>query len=255
MTATSTERPSDAVRARVLRVDDGDSVVVAVGGIEQKVRLIGINSPERDECLSDGARATLEDLIAGREVLLESDIEPTDQFERWLRYVWLDDRFINAEIVGRGMAIARAFEPNTARQAMLETAEADARAGGLGIWDPNACGGEASSVVIEVVQLSENPPGRDEDDLNGEFIVLENRGDTVDLSGYVLRDGSSANRFRFPNGYVFEAARRVVVFVGCGDNSAEELYWCASGPVWDNQGDQAFLVAPTGGFVATYEYP
>ncbi len=240
--------------ALVLRVEDGDSIVVELAGAEEKVRLIGINTPERGECLGDTARAALVELVEGREVVLEVDVETTDQFGRMLRYVWSDGHLVNAQMAGRGLAIARAFEPNTGRQQTLEDAEAVARQEMAGLWDPGACG-SSSDARLEIIELSENPPGRDEDDLNGEFLVIRNVGDDVDLSDHMLRDGSSVNRYQFPDGFVLEAGSTVTIHVGCGQDDDAALYWCASGPVWDNRGDQAFVVAPGGGFIATFEYP
>lgn len=240
--------------ATVVRVEDGDSIFAEVGGREERVRLIGINTPERDECLGDVARETLSDMIEGRSVLLESDVEESDQYGRLLAYVWIDGTLVNAEMVRAGVAIARAFRPNTSRQQQLESAEEEAVDAGRGLWDPTACGG-ASAADLEIVGITENPAGRDEEDLNGEFVVIRNNGPDADLTGYVLRDGSSVNRFLFPDGFVLASGSEVTVFVGCGGDGINELYWCASGPVWDNAGDQAFLTEPAGGFIAIFEYP
>ncbi len=190
----------------------------------------------------------------GLEVVLEADEQDRDQFDRLLRHVWIDGTLVSEEMAARGLAIVRPYDPNLARQHRLEEAERRARSQQAGIWSPEACGGEAS-VVIEVLAIQSDPPGRDADDLNGEFVIFENVAeDPADLAGFVLRDGSSSNRYTLPAGFVVGPGERFVVFVGCGDDSATELYWCADGPVWSNDGDELFLTDPQGTVFAYESY-
>ena len=243
----------EGIVATVVRVDDGDSLVVRINREQRDVRLIGVNAPERGECLSEDARDELSRLIDGRDIVLETGAEPEDRFNRILAYAWVDGTHVNAWMVAQGLAIARAFPPNITRQTELESAEAAAHEMQVGVWDPAACG-DTIGGDLHIVDLVADPRGRDSENLNGEFAVVENRGEAVDMSGYVLRDGSSVNRYEFPAGFVLGSGATVAVLVGCGTNTGNELHWCADGPVWDNHGDQAFLTAPNGGFVATFEY-
>jgi len=75
--------------ARVLRVIDGDTLVARVDGEARRVRLIGIDTPERGECGFGAAGARLRALVGGRRVRLEAD--PTqdreDRYGRLLAYV------------------------------------------------------------------------------------------------------------------------------------------------------------------------
>jgi len=75
----------------------------------------------------------------------------------------------------------------------------------------------------------------------------------VDLSGWVLRDESSSNRFRFPAGTVLEAGRRLRVVTGC-EPPPGALAWCATTPVWNNGGDSVILVDGHGRVVAHRRY-
>ncbi len=134
--------------AVVVRVVDGDTVVVEVGGAEENVRLIGIDTPEsvaRDrpnECFGIEASHRLAELLPpGTVVRLTRDVEPRDIYDRLLAYVQrqTDGLFINAAQVGDGYAVAKDYPPNTTYRADLERAEAAARAAGLGLWP--ACGG------------------------------------------------------------------------------------------------------------------
>ena len=148
---TSTADP-EAGRARgeavVVRVVDGDTVIVEVGGVEESVRLIGIDTPEsvaRDrpnECFVREASQRLAELLPpGTVVRLTRDIEPRDVYDRLLAYVQRqpDGLFVNAAQVGDGYAIAKDYPPNTTYRADLEQAERAARAAGRGMWP--SCGG------------------------------------------------------------------------------------------------------------------
>jgi micrococcal nuclease len=137
--------PGEAV---VVRVVDGDTVVVAVGGVEESVRLIGIDTPESvardrpDECFGVEAAQRLAELLPpGTVVRLTRDVEPRDVYDRLLAYMQRepDGLFVNAAQVGDGYAIAKDYPPNTTYRADLERAERAARAAGRGLWP--ACGG------------------------------------------------------------------------------------------------------------------
>jgi micrococcal nuclease len=139
--------PGPAGTAVVVHPIDGDTIDVTVAGHDEHVRLIGIDTPEsvaRDrpvECYGPEAKArTAELLPAGTEVRLERDVEARDRYGRLLAYVFRtsDDALINLLLVQEGYAEARRFEPNVARQAQLDQAEDEARAGQRGLWP--ACG-------------------------------------------------------------------------------------------------------------------
>ena len=253
-TATSVPVPAGAVEALVIRVPDGDSLVVEVNGVEERLRIIGINAPESDECLGPESRDALQALVSDRVVWIAADEELTDQYDRLLRYVWVDDIFVNQEQVEHGLAIARGFPPNEMLQTTLDDAEDRAIAGELGIWNPTACGGTAAPDV-EISFVVANPAGRDDENLNEEYVVLANpTAQDIDLSNWILRDSSTVHRFTFPEGSMLLANDGLVVRSGCGDNRDKEFFWCSEGPIWDNGGDEAFLLTPTGAIAATLEY-
>jgi micrococcal nuclease len=121
------------VTARVARVIDGDTIVLAGG---EHVRYIGIDAPETDpqEPLAGEATTVNRDLVEGKIVRLEVDTSETDRYGRLLRYVWVDDVMVNLELVRRGLAEAKAYPPDTRYQALLEAAETEARQAGRGMW-------------------------------------------------------------------------------------------------------------------------
>jgi micrococcal nuclease len=140
--------------AVVVRVVDGDTLVVDVGGHEEDVRLIGIDTPETVaperpvECFGAEASERLAELLpAGTAVRLERDVEPRDRYDRLLAYVFRSDDglFVNLAQVEGGFAEAMEYPPNTARRPELDAAERSARAAGAGLW--GTCGDADTPVV------------------------------------------------------------------------------------------------------------
>ena len=132
--------------AEVVRVVDGDTLVVDRGNGEERLRYIGIDAPEsvRPETPvefmgQEAARANAA-LVEGRALVLERDVSDTDRFGRLLRYAWLQDgaawRLVNLELVAQGSAQSVSFPPDVRRQDLLRAAERVAREAGLGLWGP-----------------------------------------------------------------------------------------------------------------------
>ena len=246
--------PSDAVVARVDFVQDGDSLRVTIGGQEERIRLIGINTPERDECFGSEARDILDGLIANQEILVATDVEAFDQYGRILGYVWYGDTFINAEVVRTGAALARAFEPNTSLQEHLDAAERFAQTNQLGMWSPSACG-PAGDYDIVITEVHADAAGRDDEHRNGEWIVIDHQGATeIDLSEWTIKDESSVHRYVFEQGITMQPGESFVIYTGCGNDQPPEFYWCDDTPVWDNAGDTAFVLDSNGSIVDQFSY-
>lgn len=139
----------------VAEVVDGDTIIVSFGsGIEETVRLLGIDTPETvdptrpQQCF--GLEATIELgrlLPEGTHIRLERDAEARDRFGRMLAYVYrsADDLFINEALVQNGFADVSIYEPNNAYQAELTHAATQAQTALVGLW--GACGG--AGVALE----------------------------------------------------------------------------------------------------------
>ncbi len=132
--------PGDAT---VVRVIDGDTIVVRLAGTEETVRLIGIDTPETVkpdapvECYGPEASAHLETILPpGTSVRLARDNEARDHFGRLLVYLHRagDDLFVNLDLAQRGLARPLDISPNSARAAQISAAASQARAAGLGLW-------------------------------------------------------------------------------------------------------------------------
>lgn len=238
---------------RVVEVVDGDTIdVVLEDGTVERVRVIGINAPERGECLSEDATAWMDERIGDESVDLVADRSDRDQYGRLLRYVELDGADVGEAMVTEGLAMARRYPPDTARADRLEEAQASAEQAGRGMWRPEACGSApsgASGLTISAVNFDAEGP--DADNANDEWVKITNAGpEPVDLDGWRLRDESASNRYDFPSGFELAPGATVTVRTGCGVDSATDLHWCVSGAaVWNNDGDTAFLLDPAGNIV------
>jgi len=116
-------------------VVDGDTIMLRDN---HTVRYIGIDAPERGECMYAEALVANRDLLQGREVELTRDTRDHDIYGRWLRYVVVDGIMVNEEMVRRGLARAVDYPPDTANSKRFHELEATARSQQLGIWGP-AC--------------------------------------------------------------------------------------------------------------------
>jgi len=119
---------------KVVRVIDGDTITIEGN---YRVRYIGIDTPEtypRAETCGIEALEANQRLVAGKRVRLERDVSETDRYDRLLRYVYVDNVFVNAELVKMGLARVVTYPPDTRHQAYLEEMEAEARRAGRGIW-------------------------------------------------------------------------------------------------------------------------
>lgn len=130
-------------RARVVRVIDGDTVVVDLRGQEVTVRLLGIDTPETHhptrpvECHGPEASARLGDLLVpGTEVDLSRDVELHDIHGRLLAYVrrTVDGLDVNLTMASEGHADPLRIPPNVARAADISAAASSARTRGAGLW-------------------------------------------------------------------------------------------------------------------------
>ena len=249
--------PAGAELVTVRSITDGDTLDVGFDdGSVAEVRLIGINTPESNECFSDEAALTLAALAPVDSTIgMTGDVSDVDQFDRLLRYLWVGGMSVNEESVRRGAAISRRYPPDTAMADRFETAQSEAKDAGRGLWAADACGPPADA-VLSVIALEFDAPGNDNDNLNEEWIQIRNDGDNVvDLTGWGIKDESASNRYSFPTAFILAPGESVTIRTGCGDDFGTGLFWCSVGAaVWNNDGDTAFLLDPNGSTHTTYDY-
>lgn len=116
---------------KVSSITDGDTLTLNTG---DKVRLICIDAPERGDYYYEEASNYLEDLILNKEVTLLKDFSETDRYGRLLRYIYVEDIFVNYALVEEGYAKVYRYPPDTSKCDELEQAEDIAKLNKLGIW-------------------------------------------------------------------------------------------------------------------------
>ena len=240
--------PGDLIPGRVERVSDGDSGVVTTEDSDVEVRLMGVNAPEQDECHYQESREHLAGLIEGASVGLE--VISTDQFDRTLAYVWLNDLLVNEDLVSGGFAIATTPpEDGDPHGESLIAAEEDAFRAGLGLWSPTACGSAVSlpETTIDSGGSVFDPSGPDDEVLDEEWVSLTST-ETVDAGGWTIRDESSQHRCRLAPGTLLPEGDGLIV------TSADECWDPGNSSVWNNGGDMILVLDDSGTVVARHRY-
>lgn len=141
--------PPDGELVRVVNVIDGDTIrVERDDGSIERVRYIGIDTPELTNEEQEGpepysrqAALANASYVQYQEVLLETDTSDRDQFDRLLRYVWVETEdgwvMVNRRLVALGLATVRAYEPDTRNHESFLAVEERAKSTGRGMHDPN----------------------------------------------------------------------------------------------------------------------
>ena len=136
----------DAVRADVVHVSDGDTIVVRIDGRTERVRYVGIDAPEvahaedgtAAECWGDEAADANAALVDVRDVELEADVSDRDRFGSLHRHVWVAAgdgwQLVAKALVSSGAVEARSYPPDTARDEEFDAAERTARSTSVGLW-------------------------------------------------------------------------------------------------------------------------
>lgn len=147
-------------KVRVTRVVDGDTIELEDG---RKLRYIGIDTPETKhpqkgvECYGQEAYQKNKELVEGKIVSLEKDVNETDRYGRLLRYVWLEEKMVNLTLVEQGYAHAVSYPPDIKYQEKFRQSETQARAYQKGLWA--SCGSEESALE----QLNQDIEAADQD--------------------------------------------------------------------------------------------
>lgn len=134
----------------VVRVVDGDTIVVLVDGKEEKIRIIGINAPESVDprrgvqCFGKEASAHLAAILEGQSVTLT--VDPTqddvDKYGRWLRYVDVPSMDVGRQMILDGYAYEYTYDEPYERQTEYRSVQVEAEDAGAGLWAEDTCNGE-----------------------------------------------------------------------------------------------------------------
>ncbi|HUW02987.1 MAG TPA: thermonuclease family protein [Acidimicrobiales bacterium] len=140
---TDGDLPGFEPNASVVRIVDGDTIIADLDGRDERIRLIGIDTPESvipdtpPECFGPEASDHLESLIPpGTDILIERDAEARDKFDRLLGYIYRssDGQFVNLQMATDGFAYPLTIAPNDTHAGTISDAVALARRDDLGLW-------------------------------------------------------------------------------------------------------------------------
>jgi micrococcal nuclease len=273
--AWTTETPAlDRQPATVVRVVDGDTVVVRIDGDRETVRLLGVDTPEVGGSVSPGEFPTVPDTAAGRAhlrtwgerasrfvhdrlanrtVTIATDprADRRGDYGRLLAYVFVNETPINRVLLDRGYA--RFYDAPLSRYGAFEQAAERARAERRGLWNYTATA--TATTGLRVVDINADAPGNDHENRNGEYVVFANGGDrSLALGGWTVSD-AAGHTYRVPDGTELAPDERRRLYTGSGTDTGDGLYWDADGAVWNNEGDTILVRNETGAVVLRRTYP
>ena len=253
VTVAGLERYQDAdlrqmTPATVIRHVDGDTFEVAIADpaygmrAEEKVRFMGIDTPERDEPLFAEARVHVERRAGAGPVYLAFDFRRRDQFDRLLAFVYLPDgTLLNAELIEHGLATVYRRDDLMYFLPQFEDLEREARSRELGVWRGKA---RAGVIIVHVANQSRH-----------EHVLLRNDGTAaVDISGWQVLD-DDGDGLMIPSRVVLAPGDTLAV--GSGAGCVETHHPCqrvSTKTIWGNPGDVACLKDRSGALIDSHAY-
>lgn len=166
--STPTPTPQQTV-VTVVKVVDGDTVDVDINGKTERLRLIGLDTPETVDprkpvqCFGLEASNKAKELLGGKTVKLEGDPSQgeRDKYGRLLRYVYLPDgQLFNKLMIADGYAFEYTYNTSYRYQKDFQDAEKNARENNKGLWSPSACNGEVKAAATSTPKPTPSPTPR-----------------------------------------------------------------------------------------------
>lgn len=273
-TELSTQSISGTEEATVIEVTDGDTIKIEYdNGTTDTVRMLGVDTPEVHSentpsefegvpdtedgktCLyyeGKVASAMTKNRLLGERVTLKFDSEADRRgtYGRLLAYVYIDGENYNLKLIEHGHA--RVYDSTFSKSEEFYAAEDDAQSSGIGVW---ACTDPASQLgEVTIERFYPDPPGDDNDNLNEEYVVLQNRRSTsVDLSSWRMEDAAGYD-YDVPSGFSLASGETVTLHTETGSDTANHLYWDHTSAIWNNAGDTGYLYDEHGDYVNSKSY-
>ena len=226
----------------VTEVVDGDTFYLGNG---DKVRMLGINTPESGRPYAQEATDFLTNMILGKEVTLVNDSKnpDSDSYGRLLAHVYVNDTLVNYEIIKAGLAFSYPYTSGTDFHTEYEKAQAFASSNTVGLWTE-------SSYNFTIDHIEFNPEGSEAD---GEYLVLTNGENyNVSMVGWLLQDEAAQTAYEF--NFTITNNTSIRIYTGEGVDNSTTLYWGWYQGIWNNSGDFAIIQDGNGHMVANYRY-
>jgi endonuclease YncB( thermonuclease family) len=224
----------------VTRVIDGDTIVIDSG---EKVRLLGINTPEKSMPYYEEAKNFLVLQIENKTVSLEKGRENKDKYDRLLRYIFINKKLINEEIVKNGLANTYLLSGEKYDN-KLKNAENFAKTNKLGLWNfsiDNPC-----FSCFEISGINYDAKGDDCKNVNDEYITLSNNCNFDCNTKNVKIKDTGRNLYAFKNINLL-ANSKVILHSGAGKDNSTDIFWLTTPKkscmaIWNNDHDSVFLL-------------
>lgn len=172
--AQTTERPEKVVtqsanetkpvepvnnKFTVAKVIDGDTIDLNINGKTERIRLVGIDTPEKNdprktvECFSSEASAKLTELTKDKKIELEADgsQDNKDKYSRLLRYLWVDGVNINQKMIEEGYAYEYTYKLPYKYQTAFKATQKKASDANKGLWADDSCNGQRTKPAPQPV--------------------------------------------------------------------------------------------------------
>lgn len=145
---------------------DGDTIQVTINGKVQKVRMIGVDTPESVDprkpvqCFAKEAAARTKQLLLNKSVSLAADKTQGDKdiYGRLLRYVILNTTNINKQLINEGYAHEYTYVFPYTYQTVFRQAQKAARGAQRGLWSPKTCSGKSTVTITTKPTVSTTQP-------------------------------------------------------------------------------------------------
>ena len=241
-TGEQTEKEIPDYNMTVVEILDGDTFDL---GNEERVRIIGINTPEKGRPFSEDATEALSEMIMGKEVTLVNDSknDDADSSGRLLRHVYVDETLVNYEMIRVGMAFWYPYSSGTDMDESYQEAQESAANDYVGLW-------AESQYNITIDYIEYDPEGSEVD---GEYLIITNHDNyNISMEGWYLQDEAARTAYKF--NYTLEINTSIRIYTGSGEDNETALFWGWYQGIWNNSGDMAILQDEDGLMVDYYRY-
>lgn len=223
--------------AEVTRIVDGDTIKI---NNNDTIRFLGINTPEKGEKYYQEAKDFLVSLILNKTIKIERGKEDRDMYKRLLRYVFLDNKNINLEIVKNGLANFYFPEGRDIYYDEFEKAWEDCIKENKNLCKKSI---DECSDCIELKELN----------VKEQKIIFYNKCFfSCGLTEWTIKD-EGRKKFVFDS-FILKSKNEVSVIVGNKTNSENVLFWRGKDYVWTSSGDSLFLRDERGDLVLWKSY-